>query len=149
MNPIHILHYLRLRNAAPEAATLDNSLEVADWFYSGHLGELPANEQRIYDAYKYLRTNFVCYFTRENYVSLNNEHVSLAVNSVCDSFINEPVEATKGATQAKAVLPKPVKRELIKCIKEAVDEKKQADLDKNWPLPTVWDKPKKTKKGKK
>ncbi len=128
---------------------LDSSLEVADWFYSGHLGELPANEQRAYDVYKYLCTEATNAHIADNFVCLWNDRATICVSTICDSFENKAVSAGKDAMSFEVELPKPVKRELIKCIKEAVEEKKQADLDKNWPLPTVWDKPKKTKKGKK
>jgi hypothetical protein len=149
MNPIHILRYLRLKNVDQEVATLENSLEVADWFYSGHLGELPANEQRVYDAYNYLRTAFNYARIEADCAYLSNVSTHIRVSCICDDFDNSKVSASKGHYVVEVVLPKPVKRELIKCIKEAVEEKRQADLDKNWPLPTEWEKPKKTKKGKK
>jgi hypothetical protein len=130
-------------------AALDTSLEVADWFLCGHFGELPANEQRVYDAYKHLTKNFACVSIEDDVACLSKDGVYIRVSCILDDFDNTKVTASKGAYGVEVVLPKPVKRELIKCMKEAVEEKKQADLDKNWPLPTVWDKPKKTKKGNK
>lgn len=135
----------------PGAQTSDIPAAFADWLRKGDNGELAEerpNEQRVYDAFTYLTSNVESGVWLENrYISVwdRQKDLILRVNvEGCRSY----AELERGRAMAKVPLLKIVAIGLVDSLKAALECAENRDMQKMWPLPTVWDKPKAQKKGK-
>lgn len=122
---------------------------LTDWLEDGENNALPDDEQRVYDAFMFLRSNADYWYdgNNDNYVSLANFEQCTELCLKNYSYTTEVFTSRKGSS-VKPKLPKVVIQFMVSALLNDRKEQERKQLDAVWPLPTKWDKPKKQKKAK-
>ena len=122
---------------------------LTDWLEDGENNALPDDEQRVYDAFMFLRSNYDYWYNGNdiNYVSVHNYEQHVVLRLVNYPYTLEACAQRKGKS-VEPELPKVVIQFMVSALLNDRKEQGRKQLDTVWPLPTKWDKPKKQKKAK-